>query len=155
MPARFVNIDRDTPRLVPPDLRQWVPEDHLAHYVLDAIESLPLTTVRVNERGPGDEQFPPRMMLGVVIYCSATGTFSSRAIERASDTAVAVRFLTGDTQPDHATICEFRRQNGGGGEFRASAGPGAGVETATVRPTHPGRRRHESVGQRQQTQRRQ
>ncbi|GDY24050.1 hypothetical protein LBMAG56_53970 [Verrucomicrobiota bacterium] len=105
-------IDRDTPLLLPPDLRQWVPADHLAHYVLDAVESLPLTTLRVNERGTGDAQFPPRMMLGLVIYCYATGTFSSRAIERATFTDVAVRFLTGDTHPDHDTICEFRRQNG-------------------------------------------
>jgi transposase len=112
MPARLVNIDRDTPLLLPPDLRDWVPQDHLAHYVLDAVENLPLTTLRVNERGTGDEQFPPRMMLGLVIYCYATGTFSSRAIERATYTDVAVRFLTGDTHPDHDTICEFRRQNG-------------------------------------------
>ena len=111
MPARFVNIDRDTPLLLPPDLRQWVPPDHLAHYVLDAVESLSLTTLRVNERGTGDAQFPPRMMLGLVIYCYATGTFSSRAIERATYTDVAVRFLSGDTHPDHDTICEFRRQN--------------------------------------------
>ena len=111
MPARLVNIDRDTPLLLPPDLRQWIPADHLAHYILDAIESLPLTTLRVNERGTGDEQFPPRMMLGLLIYCYATGTFSSRAIERATYTDVAVRFLTGDTHPDHDTICAFRRQN--------------------------------------------
>jgi transposase len=111
MPARFVNIDRDTPLLMPPDLRQWIPQDHLAHYILDAIENLPLTTLRVNERGTGDEQFPPRMMLGLLIYCYATGTFSSRAIERATHTDVAVRFLAGDTHPDHDTICTFRRQN--------------------------------------------
>ena len=112
MPARLVNIDRDTPLLLPPDLRQWIPEDHLAHYLLDAVDSLPLTTLKINERGTGNEQFPPRMMLGLLIYCYATGTFSSRAIERATYTDVAVRFLSGDTHPDHDTICEFRRQNG-------------------------------------------
>ena len=112
MPARLVNIDRDTPLLLPPDLRQWIPQDHLAHYILDAVENLPLATLRVNERGTGDAQFPPRMMLGLVIYCYATGTFGSRAIERATHTDVAVRFLSGDTHPDHDTICEFRRQNG-------------------------------------------
>lgn len=111
MPARLVNVDRDTPLLLPPDLRQWVPEDHLVHYVVDAVESLPLTTLRVNERGTGDEQYPPRMLLSLLIYCYATGTFSSRQIERATYTDVAVRFLSGDTHPDHDTICEFRRQN--------------------------------------------
>jgi transposase len=111
MPARFVNVDHDTPLLLPPDLRQWIPEDHLVHYILDAVDALPLTTLRVNERGTGDEQFPPRMMLGLLIYCYATGTFSSRQIERATYTDVAVRLLTADTHPDHDTICTFRRQN--------------------------------------------
>lgn len=111
MPARLVNIDRDTPLLLPPDLRQWVPEDHLAHYILDAVEALPLTLLHVDERGTGDAQFPPRMMLSLLIYCYATGTFSSRQIERATHTDVAVRFLAADTHPDHDTICEFRSQN--------------------------------------------
>src|SRR2546425_8981074 len=111
MPARFVNVDRDTPLLLPPDLRQWIPEDHLAHDIVDAVEALPLTTLRVNEGGTGDAQSPPRRMLSVLIYCDASGTFSSRAIERATHTDVAVRFLSGDTHPDHDTICEFRRQN--------------------------------------------
>lgn len=106
MPARFVNIDRDTPLLLPPDLRQRVPADHPIHYILDAVESLPLTTLRVNERGTGSEQFPPRMMLSLAIYCYATGTFHSCAIERATDTDVAVRFLTGDTHPDHDALSE-------------------------------------------------
>jgi transposase len=111
MPARFVNIDHDTPLLLPPDLRQWIPEDHLVHFILDAVDSLPLTGLRVNERGSGDPQFPPRMMLSLLCYCYATGTFSSRAIERATYTDVAVRCLTADTHPDHDTICEFRKQN--------------------------------------------
>ena len=86
MPARLVNIDRDTPLLLPPDLRQWIPDDHLVHYILDAVDALALNTLRVNERGTGDEQFPPRMMLSLLIYCYATGTFSSRQIERATYT---------------------------------------------------------------------
>lgn len=111
MPARFVNVDRETPLLLPPDLRQWIPQNHLVHYIVDAVDSLPLTNLQVNERGTGDEQYPPRMMLSLLSYCYATGTFSSRAIEQATHTDVAVRFLTGDTHPDHDTICAFRRQN--------------------------------------------
>lgn len=111
MPARFVNVDRDTPLLLPPDLRQWIPENHLAHFIVDAVDSLPLTNLLVNERGTGDEQYPPRMMLSLLSYCYAIGTFSSRAIEQATYTDVAVRFLSGDTHPDHDTICTFRRQN--------------------------------------------
>ncbi len=111
MPARFVNIDRDTPLLLPADLRQWLPANHLAHFLVDAVDSLPLTNLLVNERGTGDEQYPPRMMLSLLSYCYAIGTFSSRAIEQATYTDVAVRFLSGDTHPDHDTICTFRRQN--------------------------------------------
>jgi transposase len=111
MPARFVNVDRATPLLLPPDLRQWIPQNHLVHYIVDAVDSLRLINLQVNERGTGDEQYPPRMMLSLLTYCYATGTFSSRAIEQATYTDVAVRFLTGDTHPDHDTICAFRRQN--------------------------------------------
>ena len=111
MPARFVNIDRDTPLLLPPDLRQWLPENHLAQFIVDAVDSLPLSNLPVNERGTGDEQYPPRMMLSLLSYCYATGTFSSRSIEQATFSDVAVRFISGDTHPDHDTICTFRRQN--------------------------------------------
>jgi transposase len=111
MPVRFVNVDRDTPLLLPPDLRQWLPENHLAHFIVDAVDSLALTNLQVNERGTGDAQYPPRMMLSLLSYCYAIGTFSSRAIEQATYTDVAVRFLSGDTHPDHDTICTFRRQN--------------------------------------------
>lgn len=111
MPARFVNIDRDTPMLLPPDLRAWVPENHLAHFILEAVESLNLTCIRVNERGTGDEQFPPRMLLALLVYCYANGVFSSRQIERATHDHVPARFLSGDTHPDHDTICTFRREN--------------------------------------------
>jgi len=65
----------------------------------------------VNERGTGYAQYPPSMMLALLIYCYANGIFSSRRIERATYRDLGVRFLTGDTHPDHDTICSFRRQN--------------------------------------------
>jgi len=111
MGPRFVNVDRDTPLLLPPNLRDWVPADHLAHFVLDAVETLDLRQVRVNERGTGDAQYPPSMMLALLIYCYATGTFGSRRIEQATHDQVPVRLITGDTHPDHDTICTFRREN--------------------------------------------
>jgi transposase len=111
MPARFVNVDHDTPLLLPPDLRDWVPENHLVHFVMDAIGLLDLRQARVNERGTGDAQYPPAMMLGLLVYCYATGTFSSRKIERLTHENVAVRYLCADTHPDHDSICEFRRAN--------------------------------------------
>jgi transposase len=111
MAARFVNIDRDTPMLLPPDLRDWVAQDDMVHFVITAVEGMRLSGLKVNERGTGSEQFPPRMMLALLIYCYANGIFSSRRIERATYRDVAVRYLTADTHPDHDTICTFRREN--------------------------------------------
>ena len=113
MGPRFVNIDRDTPLLLPPNLRDWVPADPLAHFVVDAVEAMDLRQVKVNSRGTGDEQYPPHMMLGLLIYSYATGTFGSRRIEQSTYDNVAVRFITADTHPDHDTLCTFRRENQG------------------------------------------
>jgi transposase len=96
---------------LPPDLRDWVPADHLVHFVIDAVEQLDVRRAQVNDRGTGSEQFPPRMLLGLPIYSYATGVFSSRQIERATHENVAVRLLCADTHPDHDTLCAFRREN--------------------------------------------
>ena len=112
MGERFVNVDRDTPMLLPVDLRQWVPENDLVHFVINAVDGMNLGGFVVNGRGSGSAQYPPRMMLALVIYCYANGIFGSRRIERATHRDVAVRYLTGDTHPDHDSICKFRRENG-------------------------------------------
>ena len=109
--ANFVNVDRLTPMLQPPDMRDWVPADDLVHFILEAVEQIPLSPFQINPRGSGSKQFPPSMMLGLRIYGYAHGMFSSRKIERASYLNVAVRYLTADTHPDHDTICTFRRRN--------------------------------------------
>ncbi len=67
--------------------------------------------VKVNERGTGSEQYPPAMMLALLVYSYATGTFGSRRIEQSTHDSVPVRLLTADTHPDHDTICSFRREN--------------------------------------------
>ncbi len=112
MSERLVNVDRETPLLLPVDLRDWVPGDDLVHFVVNAVETMNLTALSVNRRGTGDKQYPPRMMLALLIYCYASGIFGSRRIERATFRDLAVRYLTGDTHPDHDTICAFRRANG-------------------------------------------
>jgi transposase len=101
------------PMLLPPDLRDWVPEDDMVHFVIEAVEQMPLRLddFAVNFRGTGSQQYSPRMMLALLVYCYANGIFSSRRIERATYRDVAVRFLTGDSHPDHDTICAFRRRN--------------------------------------------
>ena len=111
MAQRFKNADRKTPMLLPPDLREWVAEDDLVHFVIAAVERLPLCSFVVKHKGSGDEQYPPHLMLALLIYCYANGIFSSRRIERATYRDVAVRYLTADTHPDHDTICAFRRHN--------------------------------------------
>jgi transposase len=111
MAARFVNIDYDTPLILPPNLRDWVPAGHLAHFILDAVEEMDLRQIKVNERGTGSEQYPPRMLLALLLYCYATGVFSSRRMETATTDSVPVRMICGDTHPDHDTICTFRREN--------------------------------------------
>ena len=111
MSPRFVNIDRDTPLLLPPNLQDWVPADHLAHFLVDAVEAMDLRRVKVNSRGTGDAQYPPSMLVSLLIYSYATGVFGSRRIEQSTYDNVAVRFITADTHPDHDTICTFRREN--------------------------------------------
>lgn len=112
MAVRFVCVDHDTPLLMPPDLREWVPEDHLVHFIMDAIGLIDLRAAKINERGTGSRQYPPALMLGLLIYSYATGTFSSRQIERSTYENVAVRLLCADLHPDHDSICTFRRANG-------------------------------------------
>ncbi len=97
--------------LLSPDMRDWVPDDDMVHFVLEAVKLAPTDSFQVNARGTGSKQYPPRMMLALLIYCYANGVFSSRRIERATYRDVAVRYLTGNTHPDHDTICSFRRKN--------------------------------------------
>ena len=84
MAEHFVEVDRNTPMLLPADLRDWVPEDDLVHFVLEAVQGLDSCRCIVNERGSGRPQYPPLMMLALLIYSYAKGIFSSRRIERAT-----------------------------------------------------------------------
>jgi transposase len=95
--------------LLPLGLRDWVAEDDLVHFVIHAVERLPLSAFAVNYKGCGDEQYPPHMMLALLIDCHANGIVSSRRIEQATYRDIAVRYLTGNTHPDHNTICTCRR----------------------------------------------
>lgn len=112
MGAQFVTIDRETTMLLPPDLREWVPEDSMVHFVIDAVDSLDIQGFTINDRGSGSPQYPPSMMLALLVYSYATGRFSSREIEQATHYDVAIRYLCGgDRHPDHDTICSFRTRN--------------------------------------------
>jgi transposase len=111
MAAKFGNIDRDSPMLLPPDLRDWVDESDLVHFIIEAVDRLPLSNFRTNTRGSGSLQKSPHMMLALLIYSYSNGIFSSRKIERATHRDIGVRYLTANTHPDHDTICKFRREN--------------------------------------------
>lgn len=111
MAARFVNLDRLTPMFLPCDLRDWVPADHIVHFILEAVEQIPTAHFQVNHRGTGSEQYPPGMMLALLIYSYVTGRFGSRTIEAATYSDVAVRYLCANHHPDHASLCAFRTAN--------------------------------------------
>ncbi len=111
MARRLVVIDRDTPMLLPPSIEQWIPENDVARLIVEVVEGLAESQCHFNWRGSGSEQYPPRMMLALLIYSYSHGVCSSRAIEQATHRDVAVRFITGDTHPDHDTIATFRREN--------------------------------------------
>jgi len=111
MPARFVDVDRQTPMFLPYDLREWVPAGHIVHVILEAVEQIPAAHFQVNHRGSGSEQYPPTMMLALLIYCYVTGRFGSRTMEAASYSDVAVRYLCANHHPDHDSICAFRTAN--------------------------------------------
>jgi transposase len=112
MAKRLVNVDRDTPLLLPPSIQEWIPQDDMSRFIVDAVGLIEERHFGYNWRGSGSEQYPPRMMLALLIYSYANRLFSSRRIERATYRDIAVRFITADTHPDHDTIAKFRRENG-------------------------------------------
>ena len=97
--------------LLPPDLRDWVAKDDLVRFIVDAVETCDLSPAKINHRGSGDAQYPPSMMLALLIYCYAHRLFSSRQIEQATYHHVSVRYLCGNLHPDHDTVAAFRREN--------------------------------------------
>src|SRR4051812_40338182 len=110
MGARFIGCDRDQVFLMPPSLRDWVPEGHLVWTVLDAVGELDLSAIYADYRddGRGRPAYEPSMMVALLLYAYARGNRSSRGIERACIEDVAYRIVAGNLAPDHSTIAEFR-----------------------------------------------
>jgi transposase len=113
MPRNFLSCDRDQPLLLPPDLRDWLPEDHLAWFVIESVESLDLQAFDAAYRsdGHGRPAHDPRMMVALIFYAYATGERSSRQIERRLREDVAYRVIAAERVPDHATIARFRARH--------------------------------------------
>ena len=113
MPTTFRAYQPNQPLLLPPDLQEWVPPGHLAHHVSDVVDALDLTAFYAPYEGDGRRNAPyePSMMVKVLIYAYATGTFSSRAVARKLEEDVAFRILAAGNFPQHRTVCEFRRRH--------------------------------------------
>jgi transposase len=109
MGQRFVACDREQSFLMPPDVREWLPERHLAWFVIDAVSEMDLDGFYAAHRVDGRCRPPydPAMMVAVLVYAYARGIRSSRMIERACEEDVAFRVLAAQQRPDHATIARF------------------------------------------------
>src|ERR1019366_4622889 len=91
--SNFRPINRDTGFLLPPSVDEWLPEKHLARFVVEVIDRMDLRAMSGSYRGSGSASYHPRMLLGILVYGYATGIFSSRKLERATYDSVAFRFI--------------------------------------------------------------
>jgi transposase len=108
--TNFRTIDRQTGYLLPPSVDEWLPEKHLARFIVEVIDGLDLGRMSGAYRGSGSASYHPQMLLGLLVYGYATGAFSSRKLERATYDSVAFRFIAANDHPDHDTIATFRRR---------------------------------------------
>ena len=108
--SNFREFDRETSFLLPPSLNEWLPERHLARFVVEVIDGLDLSAMVTSYRGTGSAGYHPALLLGLLVYGYATGVFSSRKLERATYDSVAFRFIAANDHPDHDTIATFRRR---------------------------------------------
>ncbi len=107
--SRFIQVSRHQQYLLPPSVDEWLPDNHLARFIVEVIEQLDLSRLVGRYRGRGSAAHHPAVLLALLVYGYATGTFSSRKIERATYDSVAFRFLSADTHPDHDTLANFRK----------------------------------------------
>src|SRR5580693_8827991 len=104
--SHFRQYDRATGFLLPPSVDDWLPERHLARFVVEVIDSLDLSAMVKSYRGSGSAGYHPALLLGLLVYGYATGVFSSRKLERATYDSVAFRFIAAN---DHPTTTPSRR----------------------------------------------
>jgi transposase len=106
----FRPTDRLTSFLMPPSVDEWLPQRHLARFVVEVIDDLDLSAMSKSYRGSGSASYHPAVLLSLLVYGCATGVFSSRKLERATYDSVAFRFIAANDHPDHDTIATFRRR---------------------------------------------
>lgn len=110
MSVDFIPIDRDTPYILPPSVQDYVPQDHLARFVVEIVDQLDLRAMVGSYWGRGKSPYHPAMLVALLFYGYATGTFSSRKLEKATYDSMAYRYLCANTHPDHDTIATFRKR---------------------------------------------
>ena len=112
MSTKYRYADRKTQFIFPPSMEEWLPEDHLARFIVDIVGSLDISDIhsKYSELSRGQKAYDPEMMTALVFYCLITGILSSRKMEQATWESIPVRYITGDLHPDHDTIASFRNR---------------------------------------------
>lgn len=106
----FVGANRGQSTFLPYDLEAWLPENHLARFIVEIIDKLDLTSIYTTYRGTGTAAYDPKLLLGLLFYGYSPGIFSSRKLEAATYDSVAFRYIAGNQHPDHDTIATFRKR---------------------------------------------
>jgi len=110
MQPRFIEVDRETLYLLPPSVQDWLPEGHLARFVVEIVDQLDLRSLKAAYAGRGSQAYNPQMLVALLFYGYATGVFSSRKLESSTYDSVAFRYIAANTHPDHDTIAAFRKR---------------------------------------------
>lgn len=109
--GKFITTNREQDFLIPPSLEDWLPEGHLARFVVEVVDSLDLSMISCKYSGRGSDAHHPSTLIALLIYGYATGVFSSRKIEQATYDSVAFRYVAANTHPDHTSLANFRKNH--------------------------------------------
>ena len=110
MSSKFILTDRNQQYMFPPSIDDWLPENHLARFVVDVVSQLDLRSISELYKAGGSKAYHPEVLLSLLFYGYTTGVYSSRKIEQATYDSVAFRFISANTHPDHDTIANFRKR---------------------------------------------
>jgi transposase len=110
MAVHFIPVDRNTPYILPASVQDYLPEAHLARFIVDIVDSLDLSALAQTYSGRGSQPYHPAMMVALLFYGYATGTFSSRKLEQATYDSIVYRYICANAHPDHDSINAFRKR---------------------------------------------
>lgn len=106
----FITADHKSIYLLPPSLADWLPDGHLARFVVEIVNMLDLSEISEAYRGNGSAAYPPHILMALLFYVYATGVFSSRKLERGTYDSVALRYVAANMHPDYDTIATLRKR---------------------------------------------